>query len=197
MRWKIDVDLARAVTKMMLSKFAVHDRSALVILHHLEPCAEREPNRVGRNRHCYDTAMPQNASEQKQGTADRVDQTLARHGALSYIEIPAIDVRRSAGFYENVLGWQINGDDPDHPKFMDQTRHLLGRWVTGRPISRDPGLLPFFYVNRIADAVTSVISHDGEVIKHPHHEGNLWISIIRDPAGNMIGLWQERESDVG
>ena len=36
---------------------------------------------------------------------------------------------------------------------MDVTGHLIGRWVTGRAISHDPGLLPYFYVDRIDDAV--------------------------------------------
>lgn len=32
--------------------------------------------------------------------------TLA-NGNVCYIEIPATDVRRSAGFYEDVFGWRI------------------------------------------------------------------------------------------
>jgi len=36
------------------------------------------------------------------------------------------------------------------------------------------------------------VAHGGEVVKAPYPEGNLWVATVRDPAGNMIGLWQER-----
>ena len=116
---------------------------------------------------------------------------LARHGSLSYLEIPAVDARRSAAFYEQVLGWNIRDHDTDDPRFDDATRHLIGRWVIGRAISREPGLLPYIYVDRIDDAVARVAAHRGEVVKAPYAEGNLWVATVRDPAGNVIGLWQE------
>ena len=126
-------------------------------------------------------------------TSDAVDESLARHGGLSYLEIPAIDALQSASFYQRVLGWNVDASDADRPKFMDQTGHLLGRWITGRGISRDPGLLPYIYVDQIDDVVGRVTACGGEIMKAPYAEGNLWISTIRDPAGNVIGLWEERK----
>ena len=32
------------------------------------------------------------------------------HGRLSYVQIPAIDVRESAKFYQKVFGWKVRGD---------------------------------------------------------------------------------------
>jgi hypothetical protein len=43
------------------------------------------------------------------------DASLAWHGGLSYLEIPAIDPRQSAAFYEKVVGWNVLGDDPTDP----------------------------------------------------------------------------------
>jgi predicted enzyme related to lactoylglutathione lyase len=120
-----------------------------------------------------------------------VDASLIRHGGLSYLEIPALDKNQSAKFYTKVLGWQERGDS-DEPKFSDPSGHLIGRWVTGRAISRRPGLMPFFYVDRLKAVVARVKAHGGEIVKGPRPEGNLWISTIRDPAGNLIGLWQVR-----
>lgn len=114
-----------------------------------------------------------------------------RNGGLSYLEIPALDKNQSAKFYTKVLGWQARGDSKG-PKFSDPAGHLIGRWVTGRAISRRPGLLPFIYVDRIRAAVSRVKALGGEIVSAPHPEGNLWISTIRDPAGNLIGLWQVR-----
>jgi uncharacterized protein len=123
--------------------------------------------------------------------SDAVDKLLTRNGGLTYLEIPAVDPGRSASFYEQVLGWRIDRSDPSHFKFLDQTGHLLGRWLTGRAISRKPGLLPFIYVDRIEEAVSQVVPNGGEIVKAPYTEGNLLVAAIRDPAGNMIGLWQE------
>jgi predicted enzyme related to lactoylglutathione lyase len=122
-----------------------------------------------------------------------VDARLARHGGLSYLEIPAIDPRRSSEFYEKVLGWSLRERDTDDPRFEDATGHLIGRWVTGRAIAREPGLLPYIYVDRIDEAVARVMAHDGTVAEAPYAEGNLWVATFRDPAGNLIGLWQEGE----
>ena len=47
---------------------------------------------------------------------------LARHGGLSYLEIPAVDPRRSAAFYAAVLGWNVRGQDSDDPRFEDGER---------------------------------------------------------------------------
>jgi predicted enzyme related to lactoylglutathione lyase len=117
---------------------------------------------------------------------------LVRQGGLSYLEIPAVDVVRSALFYEQVVGWVIRGSDTDDPRFSDPTGQLIGRWVTGRASSREPGLLPYVYVDPVHDAVARVAQHGGEVVEAPYAEGNLWVATVRDPAGNLIGLWQER-----
>jgi uncharacterized protein len=129
-----------------------------------------------------------NQDTQKNETS--VDAILARNGGLSYLEIPAIDARQSAAFYVNVLGWKRRGEEAEF-KFSDQTGHLIGRWVDGRAISRRPGLLPFFYVDRVDDVVKQAVQHGGEIVKAPYREGNLWVATLRDPAGNMIGVWQE------
>jgi predicted enzyme related to lactoylglutathione lyase len=68
-----------------------------------------------------------------------VDARLARHGGLSYLEIPALDPRRSAAFYEKVLGWNVREPGTDEPRFDDPSGHLIGRWVTGRAISSAGG----------------------------------------------------------
>ena len=135
--------------------------------------------------------MTRNDHEQTRDSDPGVEARLARHGGLSYLEIPAIDPRQSAVFYEKVLGWNVEWRSSDDPRFGDGTGHLIGRWVTGRAISREPGLLPYIYVDRIDDAVERVATHGGEVIKAPYPEGNLWVATVRDPADNVIGLWQE------
>jgi len=122
---------------------------------------------------------------------NRVDAKLARNGGLSYIEIPAVDVRRSVAFYENVFGWNIGDLENDEPKFSDQSGYLIGRWVKGPAILREPGLPLYFYVDHINDAVQRATAGGGQIIKTVYPEGNLFVAVIRDPAGNVIGLWQD------
>ena len=135
--------------------------------------------------------MAENDREKVRSDGTGVGAGLARHGGLSYLEIPAIDPRQSATFDEKVLGWQLRGRDSDDPRFEDGTGHLIGRWVTGRVISREPGLLPYIYIDRIDDVVERIAAHGGEVVKAPYPEGNLWVATFRDPTGNVLGLWQE------
>jgi predicted enzyme related to lactoylglutathione lyase len=120
-----------------------------------------------------------------------VETRLAQHGGLSYLHIPAIDVHQSAAFYEQVFGWTIRGHDTHYPGFDDGTGHVSGAWVTDQAIAREPGLLPYIYVNDINDIVEQIKEHGGEIVKAPSPEGNLWIATFRDPAGNVLGLWQQ------
>src|SRR6266403_5411948 len=127
------------------------------------------------------------ADTQKTGEAKSsgggVDARLARHGGLSYLEIPAVDARQSATFYEKVCGWNIEQREGDDFRFAEPTGHLIGRWVAGRASSRSPGLLPYIYINHIQEAVKQVAKYGGEVITAPYTEGNLLVATIRDPAG--------------
>src|SRR5262249_61672818 len=129
---------------------------------------------------------------QTTGSGTGVDTHLTRHGGLSYLETPAVDAQQSAAFYRQVLGWSLERRDTGDLRFEDATGHLIGRWLTSRAISREPGLLAYFYVDCIGDAVGRVVPYGGEVVQEPYVEGNLWVATVRDPAGNVIGLWQER-----
>ena len=115
--------------------------------------------------------MAKNDNEQARNSGPGVGSNLARNGGLSYLEIPAVDVRESAAFCEKVLGWKLRGHDTDDPRFEDATGHLIGRWVTGRLISREPGLLPYIYVNDIDRAVEQAEAHGGEVVKRLTRKG--------------------------
>jgi predicted enzyme related to lactoylglutathione lyase/uncharacterized glyoxalase superfamily protein PhnB len=112
---------------------------------------------------------------------------------LCYLELPAVDLRQSVAFYEKVFGWNIRHRDSTHPSFDDATADVSGAWVTGREISRTPGLLPYIWVDRIDATLKQVAVNGGVVIEAPHLDspGGCWIATFRDPAGNVIGLYQE------
>lgn len=124
---------------------------------------------------------------------------LARHGKVSYLEIPALDVDRSAEFYGSVFGWTITGGHADAQRrsFEDASSELIGAFVTGREISSEPGILPFVYVTGIEHTVRDIAANGGEVVRPVYEQGDLWVTEFRDPAGNLIGVWQFRDDDRG
>jgi predicted enzyme related to lactoylglutathione lyase len=123
--------------------------------------------------------------------AGGVEPNLARHGKLSYIQIPAADTAVSADFYRGVFGWSILNDSPAHRSFADASGELIGAFVTGRTIAAEAGHLPYIYVEGIDAAVSSITSNGGEIVAEPYAEGGLWVATFRDPAGNLLGIWQQ------
>ena len=119
-----------------------------------------------------------------------VESGLARHGKLSYMQIPALDTKQSAAFYEKVFGWALRGGSADHFSFSDATGELIGAFVTGRAIGDEPGVLPYVYVRAIDDTVSAITANGGEIVREPYAEGDLWVATFRDPAGNVMGVWQ-------
>jgi predicted enzyme related to lactoylglutathione lyase len=119
-----------------------------------------------------------------------VEKGLARHGHVSYLEIPAANAEQSAAFYEAVFGWEVRPRENGPPSFDDRSGSLIGRWVVGRVPSREPGLLPFIYVDGIDAVVERVVKCGGKIVQPPYPEGDLWVATFRDPAGNLMGIWQ-------
>ncbi len=117
------------------------------------------------------------------------DNPLQRHGKVSYLEIPATDVARSAAFYQRVFGWSIRGEG-DRWSFDDASGDLIGGWVSDRPAADRGGVTAFIYVDRIDAALRAIVDEGGEQLEEPRAEGDLWIAHFRDPAGNVLGVWQ-------
>jgi predicted enzyme related to lactoylglutathione lyase len=130
--------------------------------------------------------QPQAADE-----AQGADPGLATAGAITYLHIPAADVRRAAKFYRDVFGWQINNPDSDRPSFDTPNGHLSGAWLSAHVPAAEPGLLPYIYVDDIEDTVARILEHGGEIVASPFPEGPLTVATFRDPAGNVIGLWHD------
>jgi hypothetical protein len=117
------------------------------------------------------------------------DAGVARPGGVSYLRIPSVNVAGSAAFYCDVFGWELRGD-PAAPSFSDGTGHVIGHWRTDLPAVGAAGVLPYIYVTDLDDTLLKVAEHGGKIVSAPYAEGSLWIASITDPAGNVIGIWQ-------
>jgi predicted enzyme related to lactoylglutathione lyase len=118
-----------------------------------------------------------------------VEGTVARPGGVSYLRIPARDVPQSADFYRAVFGWRLRGT-AEAPSFSDGTGHVIGHWRTDLPVAGEAGVLPYIYVTDLDATLRAAADRGTELVTAPYQEGNLWIAVIRDPAGNFIGIWQ-------
>ena len=110
-----------------------------------------------------------------------------RPGGVSYLRIAAPDPARSAAFYNAVFGWKIRKDST---AFEDGTGHIIGHFMPDLPVAGEAGVIPYVYVQNIDEALARVPGGGGEVTTKPYAEGDLWVAMTRDPAGNAIGVWQ-------
>jgi uncharacterized protein len=113
------------------------------------------------------------------------------NGKVCYIEIPATDVARSAAFYREVFGWRIRQRGDGSTAFDDTTGEVSGAWVGGRPPAADPGLLVYVMVDSVAAAVDAVVANGGDIVQPIGADAPEITARFRDPAGNVIGLYQE------
>ena len=110
---------------------------------------------------------------------------------MCYIEIPAVDIRRSADFYAKVFGWRIRQRGDGHTAFDDATGEVSGTWVIGRPPLSTPGPLVYIMVDSVAATIDAIIAHGGELVQPIGADAPEVTARFRDPAGNVIGLYQE------
>ena len=119
------------------------------------------------------------------------------NGKICYVEIPAIDIQGSADFYAAVFGWQLRTRSDGRIAFDDTTGEVSGTWVTGRPASPAPGLLVYIMVDSVAATVDAVTAHGGEIVQPIGADAPEITARFSDPAGNVIGLYQQPEQATG
>jgi uncharacterized protein len=125
------------------------------------------------------------------GEEHGADPRLATPGAITYLHMPATDVRQAAAFYREVFGWRINNPDSDRPSFDTPNGHLSGAWVSDHLTATESGLQPYIYVDDADDTLARILAHGGEIVTSPFPEGLLTVATFRDPAGNLLGLWHD------
>jgi uncharacterized protein len=116
--------------------------------------------------------------------------SVARPGGVSYLHIPCADPRLTAAFYAAVFDWSIRDAEADSPAFEDGTGHVIGHFVDDQSIAGDAGVRPYVYVEDVPVTVERILANGGELVRTPFAEGDLTVAVFRDPAGNVLGVWQ-------
>ena len=113
------------------------------------------------------------------------------NGKICYLEIPAVDIQRSAEFYEKVLGWRTRTRGDGKLAFDDGVGQVSGTWVLGRPAMTTPGLLVYVMVDSVAETIDAVVANGGEIVQPIGADAPEITARFRDPAGNVMGLYQQ------
>ena len=107
-----------------------------------------------------------------------------RHGQIGYLQLPALDIARSAEFYAAVFGWKV---ETTYASF--EAPGMIGQWVTDRAPGASSGPVVWICVDQIAPTCNKVIANGGIVHGAPQLDnGERWLAEIDDPAGNRVGI---------
>jgi predicted enzyme related to lactoylglutathione lyase len=114
-----------------------------------------------------------------------------RTGKICYIEIPATNVEESAEFYRRAFGWQTRQRGDGSTAFDDTVNEVSGTWVLGRPVAAEPGLMIYIMVASAHETVEAIRSAGGEIVHQVDPRAREVVATFRDPAGNVIGIYQQ------
>lgn len=112
-----------------------------------------------------------------------------RPNSISYLRIPAPDPNSLAAFYGAVFTWTLR-ERPYGVSFTDGSGHVIGHLVPSVAVAGDAGARPYIYVESVDRTIALITEHGGTVVEEPYEEGDLWVACFRDPAGNVLGIWQ-------
>jgi uncharacterized protein len=114
------------------------------------------------------------------------------NGKICYLEIPATDIAQSASFYNQCFGWKLRQDNYGNASFDDSVGEVSGTWVTDKKPMTEPGIIISIMV-KDAEATKKLIAiNGGRVVFSTTMDSGEVIVHFTDPAGNFMGLYQER-----
>jgi uncharacterized protein len=119
------------------------------------------------------------------------DQPKWRTGKLCYIEIPAVDVARSAEFYRQAFGWTLRQRGDGATAFDDTVNEVSGTFVTGRPPAKEPGFLIYVMVADARAAMDAITQAGGAMVRVAGPDSGEVFAWFSDPAGNILGIYQQ------
>jgi predicted enzyme related to lactoylglutathione lyase len=114
-----------------------------------------------------------------------------RPGKICYVEMPATDIARSAGFYQQVFGWNIRERGDGAVAFDDTVGAVSGTFMQDRQPATDPGLLIYVMVADADAAVKAVVDAGGEIVRPVDPDAGEVFAWFKDPGGNILGLYEQ------
>lgn len=113
------------------------------------------------------------------------------HGDVTHIEIPVDDFDKAKAFYGTLFGWETAAWPGYDDYFMwSAPNKVSGGALTSRA---DDFTQPRSYVEVDSiDAVLAAVEGLGGAVVSPKVPitNTSWMAVIRDPAGNVMGLFE-------
>jgi len=114
-----------------------------------------------------------------------------RTGKICYVEIPAVDVARSARFYQQAFGWKMRQRGDGSTSFDDTVGAVSGTFVVGRPPATEPGFGIYIMVADAAATLAAVQAAGGEIVRPVDPAAGEVFAWFKDPGGNTLGVYQQ------
>src|SRR5215208_6265232 len=106
------------------------------------------------------------------------------HGRIEYLQLPAVDLERSATFYDGVFGWSV---DPSSGSF--EAPGIIGQLITEAAPATTGGPVLWISAGSLYRVLGRVEAYGGKVRGRPQLDGDeRWLAEIDDPAGNRLGV---------
>jgi predicted enzyme related to lactoylglutathione lyase len=110
-----------------------------------------------------------------------------------HVELNTSDVSKAKKFYGELLGWRLNDMPMEHGSYtMIDAGEGTGGGMMQHPVPGAPSMwLPYVLVDDIHSATQKAKSLGAKVCKDVTEVKDMgWFSIIEDPTGAVLGLWQ-------
>ena len=75
--------------------------------------------------------------------------------------------------------------------FSNRKSSIGNRKFLGRPPAAKPGLLFYIMCDSVAATLDAILAHQGEIVQPIGADAPEITARFRDPAGNVIGLYQQ------
>jgi predicted enzyme related to lactoylglutathione lyase len=120
-------------------------------------------------------------------------ESLHRHHAVDYIEIPVVDVTAAKKFYGSAFGWAFKDYGPEYAGIQDPARD--GAEVGGLAKTdavRAGGPLVLLFSDDLDASVEAVVAAGGRITSDPYEFPGGRRFHFSDPSGNELGVWAEQ-----
>jgi predicted enzyme related to lactoylglutathione lyase len=112
-------------------------------------------------------------------------------GEISWIELPGGDCTATGRFYSRVFGWDVEEEEGFGIRVRDTSGHQAGMFRGDlEPASGGP--LLYIGVDDMDETLAAVEAEGGTAVSPRTliDESIGWWASFRDPAGNLLGIWQ-------
>ncbi len=114
-----------------------------------------------------------------------------------WVELTTDNAKDATGFYRALFGWEFAEptDTPVGPYYMSERGDQAGIGMMNKPMEGMPSAwLPYVLVESVEGTVAKAKELGSEIVVPPTPvEGHGIFSVIKDPQGAHLGIWETQE----